>query len=105
MTPRSTLIAGLALGLLPLTSGCIGTVADVVTAPVRVASGAVDLATTSQSEADEKRGRDMRKRDERLGELDRSYRRNARECADGDRGACRRADDDNAEIERLNRQR
>lgn len=46
---------------LPLT-GCIASVAKtVVTAPVKVASKTVDLATTSQSEADEKRGRDMRK--------------------------------------------
>ncbi|MFM7028640.1 MAG: hypothetical protein ACKOXK_08210 [Chakrabartia sp.] len=46
---------------LPL-SGCIASVAKtVVTAPVKVVSKTVDLATTSQSEADEKRGREMRK--------------------------------------------
>ena len=38
-------------------SGCIGTLVDVATAPVKVVSKGVDLATTSQSERDEKRGR------------------------------------------------
>lgn len=76
----------------PLMGGCIvRTAADVVTAPVRVAGKAVDLATTSQSEADEKRGREIRKREERLGALDRAYRRHLRECADGDDRACDRA--------------
>ena len=46
-------------------SGCLAkTALDVATAPVRVASKAVDMATTSQSEADEKRGRELRKQDE-----------------------------------------
>jgi hypothetical protein len=58
---------------LPLAlSGCIvGTVAktavDVVTLPVRVASAGVDAVTTSQKEADEKRGREARKEDEQRG--------------------------------------
>jgi len=57
---------------LPLLSGCVvGTVAktavDVVTLPVKVASAGVDAATTSQSEADEKRGREIRKEEERRG--------------------------------------
>ena len=58
---------------LPLTlGGCVvGTVAktavDVVTLPVKVASAGVDAATTSQSEADEKRGRELRKQDEERG--------------------------------------
>lgn len=60
------LLAASAL-LLP---GCIArTALDVATAPVKVAGKAVDLATTSQSEADEKRGRELRKREERLGKL------------------------------------
>ena len=46
-------------------SGCVvGTVAqtavDVVTLPVNVASAGVDAATTSQAEADQKRGRELR---------------------------------------------
>ncbi|HVU31034.1 MAG TPA: hypothetical protein VHE36_11610 [Sphingomicrobium sp.] len=59
--------------LLPLTlCGCVvGTVAstavDVVTLPVRAASAGVDAVTTSQSERDEKLGREMRKRDEERG--------------------------------------
>ncbi|WPZ05349.1 DUF6726 family protein [Blastomonas marina] len=43
-----------------LLSGCI--VADVVTAPVKVAAGTVDLLTESQAEKEEKRGRELRKR-------------------------------------------
>ena len=59
--------------LLPLAlSGCIvGTVAktavDVVTIPVKVASAGIDAVTTSQKEADEKRGRQARKEDEQRG--------------------------------------
>ena len=59
--------------LLPLAlSGCIvGTVAktavDVVTLPVKVASAGVDAVTTSQKEADEKRGRELRRQDEERG--------------------------------------
>jgi hypothetical protein len=59
--------------LLPLMlGGCIvGTVAetavDVVTVPVKVASAGVDAVTTSQSEADEKRGRELRKQEEERG--------------------------------------
>jgi hypothetical protein len=52
-------------------SGCVGTIAktavDVVTLPVKVASAGVDAVTTSQKEADEKRGRELRKQDEERG--------------------------------------
>jgi hypothetical protein len=57
--------------LLPfILSGCVaGTVAstavDVVTLPVKVVSAGVNAATTSQSEADEKRGRLAREMYER----------------------------------------
>jgi hypothetical protein len=52
---------------LPL-SGCIvGTAVDAVTLPVRVASAGVDAMTTSQAEADQKRGREIRKAEERRG--------------------------------------
>jgi hypothetical protein len=52
--------------------GCIvGTVAstavDVVTLPVKAVSAGVDAATTSQSEADQKRGRELRKQEEERG--------------------------------------
>ena len=59
--------------LLPaaLTGCVVGTVAktavDVVTLPVKVASAGVDAATTSQKEADEKRGRELRRQDEERG--------------------------------------
>jgi hypothetical protein len=64
-----SLVAVLAL---PLLSGCVvGTVAetavDVATIPVKVASAGVDAATTSQSERDEKAGRELRKQDEERG--------------------------------------
>ena len=60
----------LAIAALPMLSGCVRTVASVVTAPVRVASKAVDWTTTSQSESDEKRGRQLRKQEEERGKLD-----------------------------------
>lgn len=79
------ILAGSAL-LLP---GCIAkTALDVATAPVKVAGKAVDLATTSQSEADEKRGRDLRKREERLGKLEKKYWELDEDCREGDAGAC-----------------
>ena len=66
--PRPILLAL----FVPLLGGCVvGTVAktavDVATLPVKVVSAGVDAATTSQSEADEKRGRELRKEDEERG--------------------------------------
>ncbi len=54
---------------LPLLGGCIvadvaETAVAVVKVPVKAVSAGVDAATTSQSEADEKRGRELRKADE-----------------------------------------
>ena len=74
-----------ALFALPLLSGCVvGTVAktavDVVTLPVKVASAGVDAATTSQSEADEKRGRELRRQDEERGKQARAM---AERCRKG----------------------
>lgn len=90
----------IALAVLPALSGCLAkTVIDVATAPVRVAGKAVDLATTSQSEADEKRGRDIRRREERVGKLEREYRRNSRECEGGDRDACAQAREDYEQLQ------
>jgi isocitrate lyase len=62
----------LLLALAAMLSGCVvGTVAktavDVVTLPVKAVSAGVDAATTSQKEADEKRGRELRKQDEERG--------------------------------------
>ncbi len=69
-------------------SGCIGTVVDVVTLPVRAAGKAVDLATTSQSESDENRGRELRKREEQLGKLERAYAKQRIKCEGGDEESC-----------------
>lgn len=85
-------------------SGCVAsTLANVVTAPVKVASKAADLATTSQSEADEKRGREIRKREEELGKLDRRYDKELKKCRDGNRRACDDASDTYAEMQVLAR--
>lgn len=63
-------------------SGCIARMAaDVVTAPVKVASKTADALTTSQSEADEKRGRAIRKEEERLGKQAREREKAQRACA------------------------
>jgi hypothetical protein len=74
-----------ALALAPLLSGCVvGTIAetavDVVTLPVKAVSAGVDAATTSQSEADEKRGRELRKQDEERG---RQLRAMEKRCRSG----------------------
>lgn len=72
-----------------LLSGCLAkTALDVATLPVRVASRAVDLATTSQAEADQKRGREMRRREAELGKLQRQHDKLVRKCEAGDRAAC-----------------
>ena len=52
-----------------LLGGCVvGTIAstavDIATLPVKVVSAGVDAATTSQAEADQKRGAELRKADE-----------------------------------------
>lgn len=72
-----------------LLPGCVASVVgDVVTAPIKVVSKTADVMTTSQSEADEKRGRDLRKQEERLGKLARKRDEAREDCADGDREAC-----------------
>ena len=72
-----------------LSPGCVArAVVDVATLPVKATSKAVDLATTSQSEADEKRGREMRKREERLAKLQRKYDKLLAKCQGGDHYAC-----------------
>lgn len=59
-----------------LLSGCIArTAVDLVALPVKVASAGVDAVTTSQAEADQKRGREIRKEEERLGRLARRCER------------------------------
>lgn len=91
------LLAGASLTL----TGCVGTVVDVVTLPVRAAGKAVDLATTSQSESDENRGRELRKREEQLGKLERAYAKQRGRCDDGSEKACEEARATYAEIQEL----
>jgi hypothetical protein len=55
----------LLLLLVPALGGCAvtsvaSTAVDIVTLPVKVVSAGVDAATTSQAEADQKRGRELR---------------------------------------------
>ena len=82
--------------------GCLAkTAVDVATLPVKVASSGVDLATTSQAEADQKRGREIRQREERLGRLQRDYDKQIGRCGDGDRNACDQARETYAEMQAL----
>ena len=80
------------LAVLPLAlSGCVvatvaETAVDVATLPVKVVSKSGDLATTSQSEADEKRGRELRKAEEKAG-------REAREAEKSRRKTCKAAEE------------
>ena len=85
-----------------LTSGCVAkTLVDVATLPVRAGAKAVDLATTSQSEADENRGRELRKREERLGKLERAYAKQRAKCDEGSEEACAQARATYAEIQEI----
>lgn len=70
--------------LIPALSGCVvatvaETAVEVVTLPVKAVSAGVDAATTSQSEADEKRGREIRKAEEQAG---RQAREREKRCRD-----------------------
>ena len=69
---RALLLLAASLSL----SGCYTvakTAVDVVTLPVKAVSAGVDAATTSQSEADEKRGRELRKAEEEAGKRQRQW--------------------------------
>ena len=86
---RLIVIAGAAFALQAcLAKTVVDTAVGVATLPVKVASAGVDAATTSQSEADQARGREIRRREERLGRLQRDYDRQIQKCGDGDRRAC-----------------
>mgnify|MGYP000550549332 FL=1 len=80
--------------------GCVASiVSDVVTAPIKVVSKTADVLTTSQSEADEKRGRELRKREEALGKLARQRDKARERCADGNKDACEKAAELSDQIE------
>lgn len=98
---RAAHLVGLTLAALAL-QGCLAKAAvGVVTLPVRAVSKGVDLATTSQSEADEARGREIRKREEQLGKLERDYDKAMERCGDGDDEACEKAQTIKAEMKAL----
>lgn len=60
--------------------GCLAkTAVDVVTLPVKAASASVDAATTSQAEADQKRGRQLRRQEECMGREARRAEKQQRE--------------------------
>ena len=73
------------LSILPFAlSGCVvstlaSTAVDVVTLPVKVVTKGVDLATTSQAEADQNRGRALRKAEEAAGKQQRLWEKQCRE--------------------------
>lgn len=94
MEPLMRLLLVAAAGL--LAGGCVARTAwDVVTLPVDVASKTVDVLTTSQSEADEKRGRELRKEEERRGrEARREAERQEKERKAAERAARRSTDPD-----------
>lgn len=86
---RAVLIAILAA---PLLAGCVSAVKTVVTAPVKAVGQVADWTTTSQDEADRNRGREMRKREERIGKLSRQRDKAAEKCRDGNEEQCQRAE-------------
>lgn len=99
MSIRIAIVAPLGALLL---SGCIAqTALDVVTLPVKVASKGIDLATTSQSESDERRGREIRQREEKLGKLAREFDKLQGQCLDGDRRACERQSSIRAQMDSI----
>jgi len=75
------------VALLPLAlGGCVvaaaRTAVDIVTLPVKVVAKGVDLATTSQSEADENRGRALRKAEEAAGKQQRAWEKSCKKATD-----------------------
>ncbi len=96
----------IALFLAPLAAltlnGCIAKTAfDVVTAPVRAGAKVADWATTSQDEADRARGREIRQREEKVGELQDHLEKLEDDCIEGDDKACREAVATRREINRI----
>jgi hypothetical protein len=88
-----------ALSAFLLLQGCVTSVVkEVITAPVKIVSKTADVLTTSQSESDEKRGRELRKREEALGKLARQRDKAREKCDDGNADACRNAKELSAQI-------
>lgn len=82
MPGRRWMVLALMALLLP---GCVRTVANVVTLPVRAASQGIDWATTSQDEADRNRGRRERKAEARERREERRRLKEERRAAERDR--------------------
>ena len=62
-----------------LLGGCLArTAVDIVTLPVRAVGAGVDALTTSQAEADQRRGREIREAEEREGRAARHREREER---------------------------
>lgn len=80
------------LGASVLLQGCLA--AEIVTAPI-------DAVTTTQSEADQDLGRSIRKRNERIAELEKDLVEEREDCADGDDGACAKIAEMEAELRAL----
>lgn len=76
----------LLIAFAPLPAGCIAkTAVDVVTLPVKAVGSGVDAVTTSDSERDQKRGKQLRKRE---AQLRRDYEEFDAMCRKGDQQAC-----------------
>src|SRR3546814_21057089 len=86
---RAFVIAALAA---PLLVGCVSAVKTVVTAPVKAVGQVADWSTTSQDESDRNRGRQLRKREERVGNLSRQRYQAGGKCRDRHEEQCRRAE-------------
>lgn len=98
MKPSITLALLAALAL----QGCIAKTAfNIAAAPVRAGAQVADWATTSQDEADRERGREIRRREERLGELSDDLAELEEDCLSGSDKACRDAVAIRREIEAI----
>ncbi|WP_033074730.1 hypothetical protein [Sphingopyxis sp. MWB1] len=90
-----------ALSAAMMLSGCVGAVKSVVTAPVKAVGQVADWTTTSQDEADRNRGRELRKREEQLGKLQRERDKAAEKCRRGEQPQCQRVEVLDHEIEAM----
>ena len=75
-----SLVASAALAA--LLGGCVGTAVGVATLPFKAVGAGVDAVTTSQAEADRKRGKAIRKQEEREAKERRREEKAARESGD-----------------------
>lgn len=83
-------------------NGCVAKTAfNVATAPIRAGAKVADWATTSEDEADRARGREIRRREEQLGDLQEDLAELEDDCLSGDDRACREAVSKRQEIEAL----